>query len=348
LSQAVVLYATTLLVYAGVDIMACWGLNLQFGVTGIYNFAFIIFQAAGAYTAGVLTLGPQSGNGGFQHYIFGSSWPFPLPILMGGVVAGVLSLLIGLVTLRRLRSDYQAMVMLVLAVIATLVVENLGTFLNGSSGLALIPQPLSNQITSVTGYQWWFVAFVVFACLVTYFFVRRITSAPLGRALRAVRDHEYAAAALGKNVAGLRLFSFVAGGVIAGVSGGILVSFITAWSPGSWLYVETLVLLTAVIVGGMGNNFGVMLGAMLVPVAFNEITRYLPQFGRPGLIDAIQWMVIGSLSLGFLWFRPQGIVPERRRKYVPPPGLVAADAIGGAGVSGEGVGGTDLIPDGGT
>jgi branched-chain amino acid transport system permease protein len=315
LSQQVVFYATTLLVYAGVDIMACWGLNLQFGVTGIYNFAFIIFQAAGAYTVGVLTLGPDTGNGGFQHYIFGSSWPFPLPILMGGAVAGLLALLIGLVTLRRLRSDYQAMVMLVLAVIATLVAENLGSFVNGSAGLALVPQPLANQITSVTAYQWWFVAFTAVSCLIVYFFVRRITSAPLGRALRAVRDHEFAAASLGKNVAGLRLFSFVAGGVIAGISGGILVSFITAWSPGSWLYVETLVLLTAVIVGGVGNNFGVMLGAMLVPVVFNEITRYLPQIGRPGLIDAIQWMVIGTLAMAFLWFRPQGLVPERRRSF---------------------------------
>jgi branched-chain amino acid transport system permease protein len=324
-------YITTLLIYAGIDIMACWGLNLQFGFTGINNFAFIVFQAAGAYTAAVLSLGPQSGNGGFQHYLFGASLPFPLPILMGGVVAGVLSLLVGLITLRRLRTDYQAMVMLVIAVIATLVVENLGTFLNGAAGLALIPQPLSNRFSSLIDYQWAFVAFTVASCLVIYFFVHRITSSPLGRALRSVRDHEFAAAALGKDVARLRMFSFVTGGVIAGISGGILVSFITAWSPGSWLYVETLVLLTAVIVGGTGNNFGVMLGAMLVPVAFNEATRYLPQFGRPGLIDAVQWIIIGLLALVFLWFRPQGIVPERRRRYRPPvdaPGQVpAAQAV---------------------
>lgn len=318
-------YITTLLIYAGIDIMACWGLNLQFGITGINNFAFIVFQAAGAYTAAVLSLGPQSGNGGFQHYLFGASLPFPLPILMGGVVAGVLSLLVGLITLRRLRTDYQAMVMLVIAVIATLVVENLGTFLNGAAGLALVPQPLSNQFSSLIGYQWAFVAFTAVACLVIYFFVHRITSAPLGRALRSVRDHEFAAAALGKDVARLRLFSFVTGGAIAGISGGVLVSFITAWSPGSWLYVETLVLLTAVIVGGTGNNFGVMLGAMLVPVAFNEATRYLPQFGRPGLIDAIQWIIIGGLALLFLWFRPQGIVPERRRRHPSPVEATAGE-----------------------
>jgi len=311
-------YVTTLLVYVGIDVMACWGLNLQFGLTGINNFAFIIFQAAGAYTAAVLSLGPQSGNGGFQHYLFGASLPFPIPIVMGGVIAGVLSFAVGLITLRRLRSDYQAMVMLVIAVIGTIVVENLGTFLNGSAGLALIPQPLSNDFGSLIDYQWAFVAFTAIACLIVYFFLNRITSSPLGRALRSVRDHEYAAAALGKDVARLRMFSFVAGGVMAGISGGLLVSFITAWSPGSWLYVETLVLLTAVIVGGTGNNFGVMLGALLVPVVFNEVTRYLPKFGRPGLIDALQWILIGSLALAFLWFRPQGIVPERRRRHRRP------------------------------
>jgi branched-chain amino acid transport system permease protein len=312
------LYITTLLVYVGIDVMACWGLNLQFGITGINNFAFIVFQAAGAYTAAVLSLGPQSGNGGFQHYLFGASLPFPIPILIGGVVAGVLSLLIGLITLRRLRTDYQAMVMLVIAVIGTIVVENLGSFLNGSAGLALIPQPFVNDFASPVDYQWAFVAFTGVACLVVYFFLHRITSSPLGRALRSVRDHEFAAAALGKDVARLRMFSFVVGGVLAGLSGGILVSFITAWSPGSWLYVETLVLLTAVIVGGTGNNFGVMLGALLVPVVFNEVTRYLPKFGRPGLIDALQWILIGSLALLFLWFRPQGIVPERRRRFRAP------------------------------
>lgn len=308
-------YVTTLVVYACVDIMACWGLNLQFGITGINNFAFIIFQAAGAYATAVLTLGPDTGNGGFQHYVLGANLPFPLPILAGGVVAGALSLVVGLVTLRRLRSDYQAMVLLVVAVITTLVVENITSFLNGPAGLAVVPQPLMGRFGSLVTYQWAFVAFSVIACAIVYLFVHRITSAPLGRALRSVRDHEHAAAALGKDVARLRLFSFVTGGVIAGISGGILVSFITAWSPGSWLYVETLVLLTAVIVGGTGNNFGVMLGAMLVPVAFNEATRYLPQFGRPGLIDAVQWMIIGALALLFLWFRPQGVVPERRRVY---------------------------------
>jgi branched-chain amino acid transport system permease protein len=152
-------------------------------------------------------------------------------------------------------------------------------------------------------------------CLVIYVFVRRVTSSPLGRSLRAIRDNEDAAAALGKNVMRMRLFIFVMGNVIAGISGGVLVQYIGAWSPGSWLYVETFVFFTAIIVGGTGNDLGVVLGALLVPVAFNEATRYLPQIGRPGLIDALQWIVIGLLALVFLWFWPRGVIPERRRRF---------------------------------
>jgi branched-chain amino acid transport system permease protein len=326
MSAAAVFYLTTLLVYLGVDILAAWSLNLQWGIAGIPNLAWILFQSAGAYTAAVLTLGPSSGNGGFQSYIIGARLPFPLPLLAGGVVAGVLALLVGLVVLRRLRGDYQAVVLLVITVTATLLVQNFPHFLNGPAGLALIPQPLASGFASSIGYAWFYVGLTAVVCALVYFFVvRRITGSPLGRSMRAMRDADFAAAALGKNVVGLRLFVFVVGGVIAGLSGALLVEFITAWSPGGWMYVESLVVFTAIIVGGTGNDFGVMAGALLVPVLFNEITRYIPTFGTPYLVDALQWVVIGSLALAFMWFRPRGLFPERRRTMaLGGPGTPAA------------------------
>jgi branched-chain amino acid transport system permease protein len=120
----------------------------------------------------------------------------------------------------------------------------------------------------------------------------------------------------------------VVGGAIAGVSGGLFVQFITAWSPGSWLYPETFVFLAAILVGGTANNWGAMLGALLVPVGFLEATRYLPQqfnlFGInvvlfSGLIEAVQWIAVGLLILVFLWFRPQGILPERPGRFKRRP-----------------------------
>ena len=153
-------YISTVLIYLGVDVIACWGLNLQFGVAGLVNFAFIIFQAAGAYTAAVLTLGPAepASQGGFQPYVGGAHLPFPLPILAAGLVGGLLAALVSGVTVRRLRSDYEAMVMLVVSLIATSVATNQVGLVNGPNGLALVPKPLSTLVNlSPIDYQWLFV-----------------------------------------------------------------------------------------------------------------------------------------------------------------------------------------------
>jgi branched-chain amino acid transport system permease protein len=126
---------------------------------------------------------------------------------------------------------------------------------------------------------------------------------------------------------------FIVGGVIAGLSGAILVGFITIWAPSTWLYPETLILFAAVIVGGRGNNWGALIGAALVPVGFEEATRYLPQFGPPGLVPALQWVAIGLLIIGFLWFRPKGVFPERPGRFAPAAAPVGARLSKEAGVS---------------
>jgi branched-chain amino acid transport system permease protein len=314
-------YISNLLVYLGVDVMACLGLNLQFGVAGLINLAFIVFQAAGAYTAAVLTLGPSSSLGGFQSYILGSRLPFPLPLIAAAVVGGALSYVVGLIVLRRLRTDYQAMVFLVISLIATTVVTNAAGLFNGSNGLALIPKPLESVLNlSPVNYQWFFVGMTFVCTILVWVVVRRITGSPLGRTLRAVRDNDAAAASLGKNVTQMRLIAFVSGGAIAGLSGGILAQYISAWSPGSWLFPESFVYFSAVIVGGAGNNMGAVVGAALVPVAFLEATRYIPQFGYPGLVDALQWVVVGLLTLAVMWFRPRGVFPERTKRFARVPG----------------------------
>ncbi len=325
MSDAMQFYVSTLLIYLFIDIMGVLGLNLQFGVAGIINFAYIVFVAVGAYTCAVLTLGPDYA-GNFQHYLFGADWPFPLPILAAGAVAGALSLLIGVVSLRRLRSDYQAMVMLVLSLIATLVASNATGLVNGPAGLATVPQPLYDQLNlTPLQYQWVYAGWCAVLTVLIFLFVRGITNSPLGRTLRAMRDNDGAAAALGKNIVALRLLIFVVGGVIAGISGAVFVEFIQAWSPGSWLYPETFVFLAAIIVGGAANNWGVMLGTLLVPVGFLEATRFLPKIFYDGFIEAMQWVCVGLLILLFLWFRPQGIFPERPARFKPreqaPTGL---------------------------
>jgi ABC-type branched-subunit amino acid transport system permease subunit len=318
-------YAATLIIYSFVYIIAAAGLNLQFGLTGVYNFAFIIFQAAGAYTTAVLSLGSSRSFSGFQSYILGLHLPFPVPLLASAVVAGALGVGLGALTVRRLRADYLAIVMLVISLIATGVITDYQGLFNGAAGLALIPQPFSSLISSTVAYDWLYALVAGVICGLVLLAVRTINGSPLGRSLRAVRENENAAAALGKNVTALRLLVFGLGGAIAGISGSLLASFTQAWSPSSWLYTETFVLFTALIVGGVGSNLGPIIGAVLVPVVLAEGSRYLPQFGPPTLVPSLEWIAIGVVLLAFLWFWPRGIVPERRRIF--PPASVSRPAM---------------------
>ncbi len=309
-------YTATSLVYLCVDVLACWALNLQFGLTGVYNLGLIVFQSAGAYAAAVVSLGPDTGNGHFQSYVFGSRLPYPLPLVVGGAVGGLLAFAVGAIVLRRIRADYQAMVLLVFAVMANLLVTNMGGLLNGPAGLALVPQPFASLLhLSPLGYSYAYVVLCVVVCAIAYVFVRRISGSPLGRSLRMVREDERAAEALGKNAYALRLFTFVAGGVLAGVSGALLVGYITVWAPSAWGYAETLVILTAIIVGGAGNDWGVVLGALIVPVVISQGSTFLPAFGPPQLVPALQWVLIGVVGLAFVYFWPKGILPERKASF---------------------------------
>ncbi len=339
-----VYYITTLLVYGGVDAIACLGLSQQFGVGGVTNFGFIIFQAAGAYTAGVLSLPDAAANGGFQTYVGGLSLPFPLPWIGAAVVGGLLAVPFAAIVGKRLRGDFAAVGLLVTAVMFNLLVTNYTPLFNGAAGLSLVPAPLQGSINpQTTTYQWLYGAAAVVLALGTYLFVNRITESPYGRTLRAMRDNDVVADSLGKNLRSLRTSSLVVGGAIAGLSGGILVGFINLWDPQAWGYAETVVLFAAVIIGGLGNHRGAVLGAIVVPLAFEEATRYIPPVpSDPNLIPALQWVVIGLLIIAFLWFRPQGIIPERRRRIATRVAEPDAAPSPSAGASDGASDGTEL------
>src|SRR5712692_11600065 len=310
-------YVLNLLVYGAVDAMACLGLSQQFGIAGVTNFGFIIFQAAGAYAAAILSLPPDSANGGFQSYLGGWSLPFPIPWIGAAVAGALLALPFTFLVGRRLRGDFAAVGLLVTAVLVNLLVTDYRPFLNGDAGLAIVPSPLQGELNpGSTGYQWAYAAVVIALAGGVYWFVRRITESPYGRTLRAMRDNDRVADSLGKNLLSLRTAMLVTGGAIAGLSGGVLVGFINTWSPAAWTYAETIVLFTAVIIGGAGNHLGAVLGAVLVPVGFEEITRFITSASRnlpPNLLPSLQWVAIGLLIAIFLWLRPQGIMPQRKR-----------------------------------
>jgi branched-chain amino acid transport system permease protein len=324
-------YLITLLVYGAVDVIACLGLSQQFGVGGVTNFGFIIFQAAGAYVAAILALPSDTANGGFQHYILGWNLPFPVPWLGAAVAGAILALPFTFLVGRRLRGDFAAVGLLVTAVLLNLLVMNYVPLFNGDAGLAIVPAPRQSQVMATTSmaYQWEFTIGVIVVAAGVYWLVRRITESPYGRTLRAMRDNDKVADSLGKNLLSLRTAMLVVGGAIAGLSGGILVTFISVWSPAAWTYAETIVLFAAVIIGGRGNHLGAVLGALIVPVGFEESTRLITNANPslpPNLLPSLQWVAIGLLIAIFLWLRPQGVLPERRRIIQVPQPATASGA----------------------
>ncbi len=319
-------YFAIILVYASVDAMACMGLNLEFGVAGISNFGYIIFQSAGAYAAAVLSMPNAAGsNGGFQKYVLGWHLPWPLPWIGAAIAGGLLAVPFVFIVGKRLRGDFAAVGLLVSAVLLNLLVKNYVPFLNGDAGISLVPAPFQSHFNPQSlSYQFAYGAVAMVLTIGVYFLVKRVTESPYGRSLRAMRDNDIVADSLGKDLRKQRTSILILGGMIAGLSGAILVQFITLWAPGAWGYAETIVLFAAIIIGGAGNHKGAVLGAVLVPVGFEEITRYLPPVGNPELVPALEWVSIGLLIVLFLWFRPDGILPERRRilsgnKDAPPP-----------------------------
>jgi branched-chain amino acid transport system permease protein len=98
-------YLSTQAVYFFIDLLLAYALNLHFGWGGIPNFALIMFQAAGAYAAAVVSLGPDTGINSFQSYMFGASWPFPLPLVAAAAAGGLLAVVVGVFSLRRIRRD---------------------------------------------------------------------------------------------------------------------------------------------------------------------------------------------------------------------------------------------------
>lgn len=315
---AIEFYVATVLVIFGVDVLAAWALNLQFGFAGVPNFGFIVFQAAGAYVASVVTLGPSTPTG-YQRYVFGANLPFPVPLVLAAAAGAALAAVIGLFAVRRMRVDYQAAILLIVSLIIAQVVTADVPLFNGSLGVTGIQKPLSGLLdVSLKAYEWIFAGFVWALALVVFSLVRRLSRSGWGRALRAQRDHENAAATIGLNGTTLRMQVFVLGGAIAGLSGGLLVEYLGAWSPASWGYAETFAIFVSVIVGGVGNNWGVIIGTFLVQIVFQEVPQLLPQIGYIGLVDSLEWVIVGVLWLLCLAYRPKGLIPERRLRAPRP------------------------------
>ena len=312
--SALWLYVFTLIFFLFDYFILAMGLNIQYGETGILNFAYIGFVAIGAYMTGAVSMPNSVGTG--QHYILGLNMPFPFNLLVGGLSAMVVSVLVAFIALRRLRTDYLAMVLISLSLVFYDICNNYVPLFNGADGLYNVPSPLASVLHLTTNsFTVVFALLTGVISLIMWWIMSRITRSPLGRTLRAIRDDDGVAAALGKSVFRYKLTSMMIGSFFAGIGGGLIIQFNTSFNPSAWLPGETFVVFAVIIVGGVSNNIGLLVGSLLVETMLVHLVAFLPAIpGHPGLILNIAAMMIGGLLMVMLWFRPQGIVPEKLRR----------------------------------
>ena len=287
--------------------IAVLGLNLQWGNTGLFNGGVAAFFGAGAYGAMIL-------GGPADPLQFGGLELSYLVAFAGGILlAALVAWVVGLLTLR-LRHDYLAIATFGVAVALEAVARNAEWLTGGAKGMRGFPRPFEGLFEDQFAYNLAFLAFVLALLILTYIGLERLIRSPYGRVLRAIREDEIAARALGKNATRLRLEAFILGSAIIGAAGVLYVSFYAFISPQDMAPILTFQIWAMLIVGGAGNNRGAVLGAFLIWGAWTSSGFLLSRFAPTEVqiyTGPIQYIMIGSIIVGMLLWRPQGLLPER-------------------------------------
>lgn len=282
------------------------GLNLQWGFTGLFNAGVVGFYAIGAYTHAILTAAPQ------PQYLGNFGLPWIVGVLAAMATTALAAWVIGVLTIR-LRGDYLAIASFGIAVSIQLVTLNWEALTGGSQGLTRIPKPLAGLFDTPLSFNLWFLCLLIVLTAVIYTALERILRSPWGRVLRAIREDEVAAVALGKSARRFRLEAFVLGSTLMGFAGALYVSFIGFVSPFDFLPIFTFQIWAMLILGGSGNNRGALLGALVVwsiwaasGVAVSKLVP--PSHAAQG--GAIQVILIGLVLVLVLVLRPRGLIGE--------------------------------------
>jgi branched-chain amino acid transport system permease protein len=297
-------YAVFMAIFIGIYAILALGLNIQWGITGLFNAGIAGFFAVGAYTSAILTGPAEAGRlGGFE-----------LPVIVGWtgamVMAGLIAWPIGKITLR-LRSDYLAIATIGVAEIIRLVAKSEDWLTNSARGLNNLPRPFGDLDYFAS--QLAYLGLVLLCLLVVYLLVEHQFRSPWGRMMRAIRDNETAAAALGKNIAFRRLVAFVFGACLMGLGGALMAHFNRSITPeGIDPMVATFLIWIMLILGGSGNNRGAILGAAVVWIIWSMTEILADQLPTEMAIQAkyIRMFLIGLMLQLVLRFRPEGLLPE--------------------------------------
>jgi branched-chain amino acid transport system permease protein len=304
-SDANMSIATQILIFAATAL----GLNIVVGLAGLLDLGYIAFLGTGAYVGAMLS------NSAFA--TIGWKPPFFVVMLVGMAVAATFGLIIGSPTLR-VSGDYLAIVTLGFGEIFRLAMFNLDgnngpPLTNGPNGIPAIPDlnffgfdfgtvhtVFGIPLGRFSNYYFLLLALIAFVILV----FTRLNDSRIGRGWVAIREDERAAEAMGVNTFGLKLLAFAVGASLAGLAGTIKAHQDTSVSPDQYIFLESAFLLSAVVLGGMGTVLGVLVGA--------TILKLLPEKLRE--VNDYRLLVFGLLLVVMMRFRPEGLVPSKRRQ----------------------------------
>jgi branched-chain amino acid transport system permease protein len=303
-------FTLVILTFVGFQIILSLGLNLQWGIAGMLNLAYIGFMAAGAYVTAVLVL-PKATLAGGTSYVLGLQWPFWAGMLGGIAAAGALGLVVGVVILgRRLEAEYFAILTLVIVIAMSTLLSGQPNLFNGVEGLINIPQPFGASLSS-TSYGTWYLLMVAAFAAVVFVLARRVQRSPFGRLGRAIREDESALQVFGKDPFRAKLKIFVLGGMVAGLAGSLTVLYVGAFAPASWAVGETIFALSCIMVGGSGNMFGGALASAVIVTLFVQVpSLFNIAASNPEILAEVQVMATAILLIVVMRWRPDGLLRE--------------------------------------
>jgi len=284
-------YQSTIMISALIYVVLGLGLNISVGLAGLLDLGYVAFFGVGAYSYALL-----------NHH-FGLGFWISLPI--GGIIGCLFGLVLGFPILR-LRGDYLAIVTLGFGMIFKVVMENWGGLSFGPSGIANIDKPsffgMDLGLADSTVYIYYImIGLVIFTILVT----NRLKNSRIGRAWIAMREDEIACVAMGIDMARTKLSAYALGAFWAGMVGVVFASKTTFINPASFTFMESAIILSIVVLGGMGSILGVILGAFILIL--------LPEYMRA--FSEYRMLAFGAAMVLMMIFRPQGIISNLRQTY---------------------------------
>lgn len=314
-------FGGTMAQFAMVAIIAV-GLNVVVGQTGLLDLGYVGFYAVGAYTVALLTSPDSPWNRIGPTGMFSEKWAWLSCVPIAMAVTALAGLILGTPTLR-LRGDYLAIVTLGFGEIIRLLADNLAGVTNGPRGLNQVAYPRigqsenipdgvfssGNSVGDANYGTWWFWLGLIMLVGILLL-VGNLERSRVGRAWVAIREDEDAAEVMGVNTFRFKLWAFVIGACIGGLSGALYAGQVQYVAPPTFNIINSMLFLTAVVLGGQGNKLGVILGAFIIVYLPNRLLGV--EFLGVNLGD-LKYLFFGLALVVMMIFRPQGLFPVRQQ-----------------------------------